>query len=105
MSRWRKALFIAMARNAASPIDHFGLPVNKTVVVSSQVSVRRRTEGGSTQSVGYVDVSRRTPCPPAWSAPRRQNAGRPPARSARGRGRCSYLSLPIAEANVVAMSA
>ena len=26
MQRWRKHLFIAMARNASSPIDHFGLP-------------------------------------------------------------------------------
>ena len=26
LQSWRKRLFIAMARNAASPIDHFGLP-------------------------------------------------------------------------------
>ena len=31
MQRWRKNLFIAMARNASSPIDHFGLPSNRTV--------------------------------------------------------------------------
>ena len=32
-------LFIAMARNATSPIDHFGLPVDKTVIVSCHVAV------------------------------------------------------------------
>jgi KUP system potassium uptake protein len=39
MHRWRKALFCAMARNASSPIDHFGLPVGRTVVVSSHVAL------------------------------------------------------------------
>jgi KUP system potassium uptake protein len=39
MNRWRKALFVTMARNASSPIDHFGLPVNRTVVVSSHVAL------------------------------------------------------------------
>jgi KUP system potassium uptake protein len=38
MSWWRKRLFMLMARNAASPIDHFGLPVGKTALVSSHVS-------------------------------------------------------------------
>jgi KUP system potassium uptake protein len=37
MARWRKKLFIAMARNATSPIDHFGLPGNRTVMMGSQV--------------------------------------------------------------------
>jgi KUP system potassium uptake protein len=37
--RWRKGLFIAMARNAASPVDHFGLPSDRTVVMGSQVAV------------------------------------------------------------------
>jgi KUP system potassium uptake protein len=36
---WRKGLFIAMARNAASPIDHFGLPSDRTVMMGSQVAV------------------------------------------------------------------
>jgi KUP system potassium uptake protein len=36
---WRKALFIAMARNAASPIDHFGLPTDRTVMMGSQIAV------------------------------------------------------------------
>jgi KUP system potassium uptake protein len=39
MAHWRKLLFLTMARNAASPIEHFGLPVNRTVVMGSQISV------------------------------------------------------------------
>jgi KUP system potassium uptake protein len=37
MASWRKKLFIAMARNASTPIDHFGLPSNRTVMMGSQV--------------------------------------------------------------------
>ena len=36
---WRKRLFIAMARNAASPVEHFGLPSDRTVTVGSQVAL------------------------------------------------------------------
>lgn len=39
MARWRKLLFVAMARNAASPIDAFGLPVDRTVIVGSQIGL------------------------------------------------------------------
>ncbi len=39
MRRWRKKLFVAMARNAASPIEHFGLPSERTVIMGSQVAV------------------------------------------------------------------
>ncbi len=39
MARWRKLLFIAMARNAASPIETFGLPVDRTVTGGSQIAV------------------------------------------------------------------
>jgi KUP system potassium uptake protein len=39
MARWRKRLFIAMARNATSPMEHFGLPVDRTVVVASKVEI------------------------------------------------------------------
>ncbi|HEV3054261.1 MAG TPA: KUP/HAK/KT family potassium transporter [Solirubrobacteraceae bacterium] len=39
LAGWRKALFIAMARNAASPIDHFGLPGDRTVMMGSQVAL------------------------------------------------------------------
>jgi KUP system potassium uptake protein len=37
MQQWRKKLFIAMARNAPSPVDHFGLPGDHTVLMGSQV--------------------------------------------------------------------
>jgi KUP system potassium uptake protein len=39
MRRWRKDLFVALARNAASPIDAFGLPGERTVMMGSQVPV------------------------------------------------------------------
>jgi KUP system potassium uptake protein len=39
LRRWRKRLFIAMARNAASPIDHFGLPAGRTLTVGSQIAL------------------------------------------------------------------
>ncbi len=39
MAQWRKKIFVAMSRNAASPIEHFGLPVDRTVVMGSQISV------------------------------------------------------------------
>ena len=37
MKTWRKNLFIAMARNASSAVDHFGLPGDRTVIMGSQV--------------------------------------------------------------------
>jgi KUP system potassium uptake protein len=39
MPRWRKRLFILMARNSSSPIDHFGLPGNRTVLTGSQIAL------------------------------------------------------------------
>ncbi len=39
MRRWRKSMFIAMARNASSPIEHFKLPGDRTVVMGSQVAL------------------------------------------------------------------
>ena len=39
MPAWQKRLFVAMARNAASPADYFGLPDERTVIVSSRVSL------------------------------------------------------------------
>jgi KUP system potassium uptake protein len=39
MQRWRKNMFIAMARNASSPIEHFNLPGDRTVVMGSQVAL------------------------------------------------------------------
>ncbi|MEO8968341.1 MAG: KUP/HAK/KT family potassium transporter, partial [Solirubrobacteraceae bacterium] len=39
MSRWRKRLFVFMARNATSPITHFHLPDDRTVMMGSQVNL------------------------------------------------------------------
>ncbi len=39
MSRWRKLIFTAMARNAASPIEAFGLSPDRTVMVGSQIAI------------------------------------------------------------------
>jgi KUP system potassium uptake protein len=39
LARWRKKLFMLMARNAASPVEHFGLPIERTVLMGSQVSL------------------------------------------------------------------
>jgi KUP system potassium uptake protein len=39
MQRWRKKLFIAMARNASSPIEHFGLPGDRILILGSQVAL------------------------------------------------------------------
>jgi KUP system potassium uptake protein len=39
MAGWRKKVFMTMARNAASPIEHFGLPIERTVLMGSQVSL------------------------------------------------------------------
>jgi KUP system potassium uptake protein len=39
MSRWRKLLFVTLARNSASPIDHFGLSADRTVLVGSHIGI------------------------------------------------------------------
>jgi KUP system potassium uptake protein len=39
MRRWQKNLFIAMALNASSAIEHFGLPGDRTVIMGSQVAL------------------------------------------------------------------
>jgi KUP system potassium uptake protein len=39
MRHWRKQLFMTLARNATSPIDHYGLPGDRTVMMGSQVSL------------------------------------------------------------------
>ncbi len=39
MRHWRKQLFLTLARNATSPIEHFGLPSSRTVMMGSQVSL------------------------------------------------------------------
>ncbi|HEX2306931.1 MAG TPA: potassium transporter Kup [Jatrophihabitantaceae bacterium] len=39
MRRWRKRLFLVLARNAANPAEYFGLPENQTVTMGSQVEL------------------------------------------------------------------
>ena len=39
MVRWRKKLFIAIARNSASPVPYFHLPDERTVVMASHVEL------------------------------------------------------------------
>jgi KUP system potassium uptake protein len=39
MPPWQKALFLGLARNAASPIEMFGLPDGRTVEMGSEVSL------------------------------------------------------------------
>jgi KUP system potassium uptake protein len=37
MSRWRKRLFLAMAHNAASAADYFGLPDERTLTIGERI--------------------------------------------------------------------
>ncbi|HEY5431152.1 MAG TPA: KUP/HAK/KT family potassium transporter, partial [Solirubrobacteraceae bacterium] len=39
MAGWRKRMFVAMARNAASPVEHFGLPSERTAMTNSEVAI------------------------------------------------------------------
>jgi KUP system potassium uptake protein len=39
MRGWRKRLFVAMSRNAASPVDYFRLPGDRTVTIGSQIEL------------------------------------------------------------------
>ena len=39
MSHWRKKLFLALARNAASPTEYFCLPDDRTILMGTQVDV------------------------------------------------------------------
>ena len=39
ISRWQKLLFVAMARNAASPIDTYRLPVARTATVGALIGI------------------------------------------------------------------
>jgi KUP system potassium uptake protein len=39
MARWRKRLFIAIARNASSPVAYFHLPDDRTIVMASHVEL------------------------------------------------------------------
>ena len=39
MAPWRKKLFIAIARNAASPVPYFHLPDDRTIVMSAHIEL------------------------------------------------------------------
>ena len=39
IGRRRKHLFVLLARNASSPISHFGLPSERTVAMGSEVEL------------------------------------------------------------------
>jgi KUP system potassium uptake protein len=39
MARWRKKMFVALARNAATPIEHFDLPRPRTAMTNSEVPI------------------------------------------------------------------
>ncbi len=39
MRRWRKRLFVTLARNAASPVDYFHLPPGRTVTLGSSIEL------------------------------------------------------------------
>jgi KUP system potassium uptake protein len=39
MAGWRKQMFVAMARNSASPVEHFGLPSERTAMTNSEVAI------------------------------------------------------------------
>ena len=39
MARWRKALFLGIARRAANPVEYFNLPIERTVVMGGHVTI------------------------------------------------------------------
>jgi KUP system potassium uptake protein len=39
MRKWRKKLFVAIARNAADPVEYFGLPLERTVVMGAHIEI------------------------------------------------------------------
>lgn len=39
MARWRKKLFMAIARTAASPVEYFRLPFDRTVTMGAHIRV------------------------------------------------------------------
>jgi len=39
IARWRKQLFAAIARNAATPVGHFKLPDERTVVMGAHIEL------------------------------------------------------------------
>jgi KUP system potassium uptake protein len=39
MAGWRKRLFVALSRNAASPVEYFGLPEDRVIALGSRVEL------------------------------------------------------------------
>jgi KUP system potassium uptake protein len=39
MARWRKKLFLGIARNAGNPVEYFALPDEQTVVFGSVIAL------------------------------------------------------------------
>src|SRR3954447_14170547 len=39
LARWRKRLFVAISRNAASPVEYFGLPDDRVVTMGSHIEL------------------------------------------------------------------
>jgi K+ transporter len=39
MAMWRKKIFVALARNATTPIEHFDLPRSRTAMTNSDVAM------------------------------------------------------------------
>ena len=39
MAAWRKRLFLAIAHNAATPIEYFRLPDNRTVTMGERIDL------------------------------------------------------------------
>jgi len=39
MARWRKALFLTMARHSANPVEYFNLPVDRTIAMGGHITV------------------------------------------------------------------
>jgi len=39
MSRWRKALFAFLSRNAGNPTSYFGIPANRVVELGTQIEL------------------------------------------------------------------
>jgi KUP system potassium uptake protein len=39
MRKWRKRLFVAIARNAADPVEYFGLPLERTTMMGAHIEI------------------------------------------------------------------
>jgi KUP system potassium uptake protein len=39
MRRWRKKLFMAVSRLSATPVDYFGLPIDRTITMGQHIDL------------------------------------------------------------------